>query len=77
MKLAFGAIAIGLALVVQLLALGHGDLDLGLARLVQIEAHGDDGLAVALDGADFELAKGEILIEVEAIAHIGCSQKEA
>src|SRR5262245_4129168 len=45
------ALLLGLALVVQLLALGQRDLDLGPALVVEIDLERHDGHALALDRA--------------------------
>src|SRR6266567_6856491 len=45
------ALLLGLALVVQLLALGECDLDLGAAFVVEIDLQWHDGHAFALDRA--------------------------
>src|SRR3954462_14367464 len=44
------ALLFGLALIVQLLALGDADLDLGLALGVEIQLQGNKRHALALDG---------------------------
>src|SRR3954449_6781201 len=74
-------LALVLALVVRLAALGDGELDLGLAAAVEIDRERDERHALARDGAEHpvDLARGQkqlprplrLVVETVAVAELG------